>query len=179
MECCTLRLLGFCCCLLLSSSSGSSPTVQYTDLPVFKKLLLYGPTVVTSLLQKGLPPITKSRGTYQKSKPIKEDLLSSAADETSKSCLLAAFAEESDTCLNALPLSSLGLQMDDSTFQIAISLHLGLAFCKPHCCHHCGCEITAFASHGLSCVKSQGRYHRHSSLNDSIHRALGASHIPS
>ena len=59
--------------------------------------------------------------------------------------------------------------MDDSTFQIAVSLRLGLAFCKPHSCHHCGCEVTAFATHGLRCVKSQGRYHRHSSLNDIIH----------
>ena len=69
--------------------------------------------------------------------------------------------------------------MDDSTFQIAISLRLGLAFCKPHCCHHCGCEVTTFATHGLSCVLSQGRYHHHSSLNDIIYRALGASRIPS
>ena len=87
--------------------------------------------------------------------------------------------EESGIWLNALPLSSLGLRMDDSTFQIAVSLRLGLAFCKPHSCHHCGCEVTAFATHGLSCVKSQGRYHRHSSLNDIIHRAFGASRIPS
>ena len=73
----------------------------------------------------------------------------------------------------------MGLRMDDSTFQIAVSLRLGLAFCKPHSCHHCGCEVTAFATHGLSCVKSQGRYHHHSSLNDIIHRAFGASRIPS
>eukprot|EP00731_Ephydatia_muelleri_P011681 Em0006g575a len=63
--------------------------------------------------------------------------------------------------------------------KIAVSLRLGLAFCKPHSCHHCGCEVTAFATHGLSCVKSQGRYRRHSSLNDIIHRAFGASRIPS
>ena len=69
--------------------------------------------------------------------------------------------------------------MDDSTFQIAINLRLGLALCKPYCCHHSGCEVTAFATHGLSCVQSQGRYHRHSSLNDIIHRALGTSQIPS
>ena len=37
------------------------------------------------------------------------------------------------------------------------------------------CEVTTFATHGLSCVHSQGCYHHHSSLNDIIHRALGAS----
>ena len=105
--------------------------------------------------------------------------MTSARNESSKSRLLAAFSEESGIWLNALPLSSLGLRMDDSTFQIAVSLHLGLAFCKPHSYHHCGCEVTAFATHGLSCVKSQGRYHCHSSLNDIIHRAFGASRIPS
>ena len=113
--------------------------------------------------------------------------MNSARNETSKSRLLAAFAEESDIWLNALPLFhfnalplfSLGLWMDDSTVPIAISLHLGLAFCKPHLCHHCGCEGTAFATHSFSCVQSQGRYHHHSSLNDVIHRALGASRIRS
>ena len=110
---------------------------------------------------------------------IKVDVFNSATNETSKSHLLAAIAEESGIWLNALPLSSLGLRMDDSTFQIAISLRLGLAFCKPHSCHHCGCEVTAFATHGLSCVQSQGCYHCHSSLNDIIHQALGASRIPS
>ena len=110
---------------------------------------------------------------------IKENLLNSATNESSKSRLLAAFSEESGIWLNALPLSSLGLRMDDSTFQNAVSLRLGLAFCKPHSFHHCGCEVTAFATHGLSCVKSQGRYHHHSSLNNIIHRAFGASRIPS
>ena len=45
-----------------------------------------------------------------------------------------------------------------------------------HCCHHCGCEVTAFATYGLSCVQSQGHYHCHSSLNDIIHRHLGFHH---
>ena len=110
---------------------------------------------------------------------MKENLLNSAANESTKSRLLTAFSEESGIWLNVQPLSSLGLRMDDSTIQIAVSLCLGLAFCKPHSCHQCGCEVTAFATHGLSCVKSQGRYHHHSSLNDIIHRAFGASRIPS
>ena len=34
-------------------------------------------------------------------------------------------------------------------------------------------------THGLSCVRSEGRHHRHAALNDIVHRALTAAHIPS
>ena len=34
-------------------------------------------------------------------------------------------------------------------------------------------------THGLSCRSSSGRYHRHSAINDIIHRTLSAAHVPS
>ena len=42
-------------------------------------------------------------------------------------------------------------------------------------CQHCGAEVT----HGLSCRKSAGCHFHHAALNDIIHRALSAAHIPS
>eukprot|EP00731_Ephydatia_muelleri_P037460 Em0476g3a len=36
-----------------------------------------------------------------------------------------------------------------------------------------------FATHGLSCKRSAGRHYRHSAINDIIHRALVAAHVPS
>ena len=146
----------------LASAAASStlvhqilpPQFSDTDFPSFQEALAFwsnscnqSPQGITSYHQKSwdIPTILA----------MKENLLNSATNESSKSRLLAAFSEESGIWLNALPLSSLGLRMDDSTLQIAVSLRLGLAFCKPHSCHHCGCEVIAFATHGLSCVKSQ------------------------
>ena len=127
-----------------SAAASSSPVHQVlppqfsdTDLPSFQEAL----TLWTNSCNQSPPEGIAFY--HQKSWDIPtiqaiNDLLNPAADEPSKSRLLAAFAEESGIRLNALPLSSLGLRMDDSTFQIAISLRLGLAFCKPYCCHHCG-----------------------------------------
>ena len=148
----------------LASAAASStlvhqilpPQFSDTDLPCFQEAL----ALWTNSCKQSPPEGITSY--HQKSWDIPTILaiiLNSATNESSKSRLLAAFSEESGIWLNALPLSSLDLRMNDSTFQIAVSLRLGLAFCKPHSCHHCGCEVTAFATHGLSCVKSQGRYH--------------------
>ena len=171
----------------LASAAASStlvdqilpPQFSDTDLPSFQEALALWSNRCNQSPPEGITSYHQKSWDIPTIPAMKENLLNSATNESSKSRLLAAFSEESGIWLNALPLSSLGLRMDDSTFQIAVSLRLGLAFCKPHSCHHCGCEVTAFATHGLNCVKSQGRYHRHSSLNDIIHRAFGASRIPS
>ena len=39
--------------------------------------------------------------------------------------------------------------------------------------------MSQFATHGLSCKRSAGRHYRHSAINDIIHRALVAAHVPS
>ena len=51
--------------------------------------------------------------------------------------------------------------------------------CRSHTCQHCGAEVSQFATHGLSCRKCAGWYHHHSAVNDIIHRALAAVHVPS
>ena len=60
-----------------------------------------------------------------------------------------------------------------------MGLRLGTTLCHPHACHHCGAEVNHLGTHGLSCVRSEGRHHRHAALNDIVHRALTAAHIPS
>ena len=59
-------------------------------------------------------------------------LLDNAPDASSQARLLAALAKESGAWLNALPMSSLGLRMDDNTIRIAVGLRLGSSLCKPH-----------------------------------------------
>ena len=70
----------------------------------------------------------------------------------SRARLLAAHAYESGAWLNALPVSALGLHMDDDTVHIAIGV--GAPLCLPHVCHHGGAKVDHLNTHGLSCHKS-------------------------
>ena len=51
--------------------------------------------------------------------------------------------------------------------------------CRPHTCCHCGLDVDALGTHGLSCRRSQGRHHRHAALNSIIHRSLATANVPS
>ena len=108
-----------------------------------------------------------------------DSLLEGAPDATSRARLLAVSTKESGTWLNALPIPSLGLRLDDNALRVAVGLRLSSPLCRPHTCHHCGAEVDCLAIHGLSCRWSQGRHHRHTAINDIIHRALSSAKIPS
>ena len=88
-----------------------------------------------------------------------DTLLGNAQDGPSRARLLAASTKESGAWLNAPPITSLGLRMDDSTIRVAVGLRLGTTLCRPHSCHHCGTEVDHQGTHGLSCKKSEGRHH--------------------
>ena len=109
---------------------------------------------------------------------VAQGLLASADSPSSRARLLAASTPESGKWLNAFPISSIGLRMDNSTIRIAVGLRLGVPLCHSHTCRHCGSHVNDLATHGLSCRWSEGRHSRHSSLNDIIHRALSAAKIP-
>ena len=59
--------------------------------------------------------------------------------------------------------------------RVAVGLRLG----TPHSCYHCGTDVDGKGIHGMSCRKSEGYHHRHSELNDIVHRALTTAHVPS
>ena len=81
---------------------------------------------------------------------VAQGLLANADNPSSR----AASTPESEKWLNAFPISSIGLRIDNSTIRIAVGLRLGVPLCHSHTCRHCG---------------------SHSSLNDIIHRALLAA----
>ena len=110
---------------------------------------------------------------------VSEALLENAPDDRSRARLLAASSRESGAWLQAPPVSSLGLRMDDNTIRVAVGLRLGSSLCRPHSCHHCGAEVDRYGTHGLSCRWSEGRHYWHVSLNDIIHRALSSAKVPS
>ena len=106
-------------------------------------------------------------------------LTNDAPDPRSRARLLAACRSESGAWLQALPVPSLGLRLDDETTRVAVGLRLGTSLCRPHQCTHCGAEVDHLATHGLNCRWSEGRHPRHAAVNDVIHRSLTSANIPS
>ena len=108
-----------------------------------------------------------------------DTLLEGASDPRSRARLLAVTTRESGAWLKALPISSLGLRMDDDVVRTAVGLRLGVPLCRPHLCRHCRQEVDELATHGLSCIKSEGRHPRHAAINSIIQRSLALAQIPS
>ena len=73
-----------------------------------------------------------------------------ASDEVERARLLAARDKDSGAWLQALPITSVGLRMDDDTLRTAVGLRLGTAICAPHNCQLCGAQVSQFDTHGLS-----------------------------
>ena len=113
---------------------------------------------------------------YAKLKHVK--LISSSTSDLDKVRLLAVFSKQSFSCLNAIPIASLGLKMNRSQLRISCALRLGLSLCIPYTCF-CGSRVDQSGVHGLSCRKSAGRFSRHAQINDIIKRGLSSAHIPS
>ena len=84
---------------------------------------------------------------------------------------------ESGAWLIALPVSSLGLRMDNNTAHVTVGLRLGSLLCHPHTCHHCGVQVDDTATHGLSCKWSEGHHQRHAAVNDIVYCAMSAARL--
>jgi hypothetical protein len=80
-------------------------------------------------------------------------LLASQVDDQSRARLLAASAPHSGDWLQALPISSCGLRLDDESVCVAVGLRLGANLCDQHLCP-CGAAVDCRGTHGLSCKKS-------------------------
>ena len=129
------------------------------------------PTGSMAALQKSWD-LPKVKATYKY-------LLQSAPDASSRARLLSAACKESGAWLDAPPVTSLGLRMDNEVIRIALGLRLGLPLCDPHPCTQCHQEVDRLGTHGLSCRFSRGRHSRHAVVNDVIKRSLTSLKIPS
>ena len=86
-----------------------------------------------NLILLALCHIDRNCGIYQlRVSSIAAELLATAPDPLSKARLLSASKKESGSWLHTLPVTSLGLRMDDNTIRIAIGLRLGTPLCIPH-----------------------------------------------
>jgi len=108
---------------------------------------------------------------------IQAEQLRTGADESTLAHLLASCAQDSGAWLKAIPIASLGLNLDDSSIRIAVGLRLGTPLGLEHQCV-CGILVNKFGRHGLACKRSAGRHVRHNLLNDIILRALQSAAVP-
>ena len=65
-----------------------------------------------------------------------QHLLDNAADEEEHARLPAVTTKESGAWLRPLPVTALGLRMDENTVRVEVGLRLGTRLCAPHTCQH-------------------------------------------
>ena len=100
-----------------------------------------------------------------------------ASDTRHSARWLACQAPHSGDWLHALPITSIGLRLDDEAVHLAVGLRLGTNLCTPHQCP-CGELVDARGTHGLSCRRNKGRVARHAAMNDLVHRAFTKAGVP-
>lgn len=112
--------------------------------------------------------------------PIVKDKFDSLFDEVSlreREILHSLSNKESGAWLEALPSPQLGTLLDKQSLQIAVSLRLRIPICHPHVCV-CGSDVDSFGHHGLSYIRSAGRFSRHAFLNDKFKKSFQSAETP-
>ena len=109
---------------------------------------------------------------------VVRDRLLNSANQIHRARLLAASQPHTAAWIQALPVPSLGLHLDDETIRVSVALRLGAPICEPHHCRSCARSVTSLGLHGLSCPKSAGRHPRHAHLNDVVRRSLSCAGFP-
>lgn len=134
----------------------------------------------TNLCGQEIPPIPARHAQKAWDLPLltvcktrmKEELQS---EPTAEARIKAFEPKESNAWLRALPASSLGNLLDNSTFRISIGLRLGLPVTSEHRCI-CEANADALGHHALSCGRG-GRQRRHHNLNATIARAFASAGV--
>ena len=107
------------------------------------------------------------------------DRMVDAANQLHRARLVAASQPHTAAWLQAVPVPSLSLHLDEETVRVAVALRLGATVCEQHRCRLCGRQVDTLGLHGLSCLKSAGRLPRHAQLNEVIRRGLTSAGFPS
>ena len=105
-------------------------------------------------------------------------LFAAQPDGYHRARLTAVKAPHSGDWLNALPITSCGLRLEDDAIRVAVGLRLGASLCEPHQ-YTCGNMVNMRSNHGLSCERSVGRTLRHNYINDLVYHALLQAGLPS
>lgn len=108
---------------------------------------------------------------------IYQDLLDKQSTPAERARLRAVATDQASAWLNATPMSSIGLKLDNNSVRIAVGLRLGTKLCEPHKCI-CGQLVDPWGRHGLSCKNAKGTNPRHAHANNLIKRALASTGTP-
>ena len=100
------------------------------------------------------------------------------ANAEEKAILLSTSSENASCWVHSVPVTSLGLKLDNPSFKIVCGLRIGAKICSPYTCR-CGAKVNEFGRHGLSCQKAAGRFGRHSEANSLVKKALASIEITS
>ena len=79
--------------------------------------------------------------------------------------------------LQAIPVPSLGTQLDADTLTVSVALRAGALVCEPRVCR-CGTHFKTLGIHNLAFKLSPGRLARHAEFNDVVKRALPTPGVP-
>ena len=93
-------------------------------------------------------------------------------------CFLA-IPISSRSWLNALPISSFGLCMDDDAVRIPVGLYLGVSLYYLHTWQLCGAAVNEQVTHGLSCIMNAGHQSRHTVIHDITTISFSSAQISS
>ena len=124
----------------LASAAGSSDLVYQILPPHLKDASnpVIESALTTWLHSHDEPPPSNPASHHQKAwdapyiRATYDTLLDESPDASTRACLLAVATKESGAWLSALPVSSLGLRMDDNVIHVAVGLRLGAPLCEPH-----------------------------------------------
>ncbi|KAL1448357.1 hypothetical protein WDU94_014016 [Cyamophila willieti] len=163
----------------LSSACGASSLVSsILHKQGTVKVTLYDEALESWMLTHGdnKPLQTSSQRQWDEIniKTIKDSLAFITSTDIAR--FLALQKKESNSWLHAIPSANVATLLDDSSFHICVSLRLGCRITERFKCQ-CGSMVEENGIHGLSCVKSAGRFSRHSELNTIFHRALSLLHF--
>ena len=99
-------------------------------------------------------------------------------DDYHKARLTVVKAPHSGDWLNALPITSCGLRLEEEAIRVADCLRLCASLCEPNQCT-CGNMVNTRSNYGLSCEQSAGRTLRHKYISDLVYYALLQAGLPS
>ena len=150
---------------------GQRPVSLYSALDSFSARC--GPSVDLNTL----PPASQRAWDSAASETSLAHLLETA-NQRDRARLLAASQPHSGAWLQAVPVGSLGLLLDNETVRVAVALRLGASICTPHPCR-CGRIMDHLRHHCLSCRYNTGRLPRHAHLSDVVKRGLASAGVPS
>ena len=86
-----------------------------------------------------------------------KQLLSDAQSEDSRDRLLAVAWNEPGAWLNAIPVSPLGITMENKGLRNAVEIRIGALLVQLHICCHCGEQVDVKVTHSLSCRRNSRR----------------------